>query len=50
MHYSPQPFYGAMLALIILDEHLSSRTLFGGAIIVATALFETQQSHQKNKR
>ncbi|MCW3171892.1 DMT family transporter [Shewanella subflava] len=45
-----QPFYGAMLALIILDEHLSSRTLLGGAIIVATALFETQQSHQKNKR
>ncbi|GAA0787736.1 MULTISPECIES: DMT family transporter [Pseudomonadati] len=44
-----QPFYGAMFALIILDEHLSTRTLFGGAIIVATALFETQQSHRKHK-
>lgn len=45
-----QPFYGAVLAMVILDEQLSTRTLIGGAIIVATALFETQQNHQKSKR
>jgi drug/metabolite transporter (DMT)-like permease len=44
-----QPFYGAILALIVLGEQLSTQTLIGGAIIVATALFETQQSHKKNK-
>ncbi|RPA33789.1 DMT family transporter [Shewanella frigidimarina] len=44
-----QPFYGAVLALLILDEQLTTRTLIGGTIIVATALFETQQSHQKSR-
>lgn len=45
-----QPFYGAMLALIILDEELNLNTLIGGTIIVATALFETHQSHQSQRQ
>ncbi|MGZ9899490.1 DMT family transporter [Shewanella gaetbuli] len=44
-----QPFYGAVLALIILGEQLSMQTLIGGSIIVATAIFETQQNHKRNK-
>ncbi|MCP3128311.1 DMT family transporter [Shewanella sp. KJ2020] len=44
-----QPFYGAMLALVILGEELSLTTLIGGTIIVATAIFETHQSHQSQR-
>ncbi|WP_297895652.1 DMT family transporter [Shewanella sp.] len=45
-----QPFYGAMLALVILGEELSLTTLIGGTIIVATAIFETHQSHQSQRQ
>lgn len=45
-----QPFYGAMLALIILGEELNLNTVIGGTIIVATAIFETHQSHQSRRR
>ncbi|EGM71749.1 DMT family transporter [Shewanella sp. HN-41] len=45
-----QPFYGAMLALVILGEELSLTTLVGGTIIVATAIFETHQSHQSQRQ
>ncbi|MEL4431451.1 DMT family transporter [Shewanella mangrovisoli] len=45
-----QPFYGAMLALVILGEALNLNTLIGGTIIVATAIFETHQSHQSQRR
>jgi len=45
-----QPFYGAMLALMILGETLNLNTLLGGTIIVATAIFETHQSHQSLRR
>ena len=45
-----QPFYGAMLALIILGEELNLNTIIGGTIIVATAIFETHQSHQSQRR
>lgn len=42
-----QPLYAALLALIVLGEELSLRTIIGGTLVVATALFETQQSHRK---
>ena len=45
-----QPIYGAKLALIILGEELNLNTLIGGTIIVATAIFETHQSHQSQRR
>lgn len=44
-----QPCYGAILALLILNEPLSGSTILGGLIIVSTAVFETHQHHQKNK-
>ncbi|GIU41321.1 membrane protein [Shewanella sairae] len=43
-----QPFYGAMLAWLILNEDLALQTVIGGTLVVATALFETQQSHRSN--
>ena len=43
-----QPFYGAVLALLILNEDLALKTVIGGTLVVATALFETQQSHRSN--
>ncbi|MEZ9595598.1 DMT family transporter [Shewanella sp. 10N.261.52.F9] len=43
-----QPFYGAVLALLILNEDLALKTFIGGTLVVATALFETQQSHRSN--
>ncbi len=44
-----QPFYGAVLALLLLNEQVNSTTIVGGLIILATAVFETQQNHKKNK-
>ncbi|MBO2686453.1 DMT family transporter [Shewanella algae] len=41
-----QPFYGAMLAWLLLDESLTLATAIGGTLVVATALFETSQSHK----
>ncbi|MCH1930921.1 DMT family transporter [Shewanella sp. A25] len=45
-----QPFYGAVLALLILGEGLNLNTMIGGTIIVATAIFETHQSHLAQRR
>ncbi|ACJ27590.1 Membrane protein [Shewanella piezotolerans WP3] len=45
-----QPFYGAVLALLLLGEDLDIKTIIGGTLVVATALFETQQSHNGLKR
>ncbi|GIU28488.1 DMT family transporter [Shewanella sp. MBTL60-007] len=44
-----QPFYGAMLALLLLNEELALKTVVGGTLVVATALFETQQNHKSNR-
>ena len=44
-----QPFYGTVLALLLLNEHVNLNTVIGGLIILATAIFETQQNHKKNK-
>ncbi|WP_394130347.1 DMT family transporter [Shewanella maritima] len=44
-----QPCYGAILALLILNEPLSNSTILGGIIIVATAVFETLKHQQKKK-
>ncbi|MCL1038640.1 DMT family transporter [Shewanella submarina] len=41
-----QPFYGALLAYLFLGEKLQLTTFIGGTLIVATALFETAQSHR----
>ncbi|WP_299574690.1 DMT family transporter [uncultured Shewanella sp.] len=44
-----QPFYGTVLALLLLNEHVNLNTVIGGLIILATAIFETQQNQKKNK-
>ncbi|MBW8182632.1 DMT family transporter [Shewanella nanhaiensis] len=44
-----QPFYGAILALIFLGETLDIKTAIGGILVVATAIFETQQSRKQPK-
>ncbi|MDO6641435.1 MULTISPECIES: DMT family transporter [unclassified Shewanella] len=44
-----QPFYGTVLALLLLNEQVNVTTTVGGLIILATAIFETQQNHKKNK-
>ncbi|MFT5788248.1 MAG: drug/metabolite transporter (DMT)-like permease [Shewanella sp.] len=44
-----QPFYGAVLALLLLGEDLELKTIIGGTLVVATALFETQQSHKSQR-
>ncbi|NMH65306.1 DMT family transporter [Shewanella salipaludis] len=45
-----QPFYGAMLALVLLGETLDGRTLLGGTLVVVTALLETHQSHRTQRQ
>ena len=44
-----QPLYGALLALLILGEGLAMKTLIGGALVVFTAVYETQKSHKANR-
>ncbi len=42
-----QPLYASLLALLVLGEELTSNILIGGALIVSTAIYETQQSRRK---
>ncbi len=44
-----QPLYGALLALILLGEQLALKTIIGGSLVVATAIYETQRSHRAHK-
>lgn len=41
-----QPLYGALLALLLLGEELALNTIMGGALVVITAIYETQQSRK----
>ncbi|MCL1066793.1 DMT family transporter [Shewanella olleyana] len=43
-----QPFYGTVLAFLLLNEQVNLNTVIGGLIILLTAIFETQQNHKKN--
>ncbi|WP_119978222.1 DMT family transporter [Shewanella algidipiscicola] len=44
-----QPLYGALLALWLLGEELALNTIIGGALVVITAIYETQQSHKSQR-
>lgn len=44
-----QPLYGALLALWLLGEELALNTVIGGALVVVTAIYETQQSHKSQR-
>lgn len=43
-----QPLYASLLALIVLGEQLTTNIIIGGALIVSTAIYETQQSRRKS--
>lgn len=45
-----QPFYGAVLALLLLGENLDLKTVIGGILVVTTAIFETQQSRKASQK
>ncbi|MCV2884411.1 DMT family transporter [Aestuariibacter sp. AA17] len=45
-----QPFYGVVLAVLILDESPTWQTLVGGTLVISAAIYETvnaQKLHQK---
>ena len=44
-----QPVYGTILALLVLGEKPSSKTLVGGAMILSVAVFESIYGHQHQK-
>ena len=44
-----QPLYGAVLALLLLGEELALKTIIGGALVVITAIYETQQSRKAHR-
>ncbi len=44
-----QPFYGTVLALLLLNEQVNLNTFIGGSIILITAIFETQKNHKNHK-
>lgn len=43
-----QPFYGTVLAALILAEWPTLKTIIGGLLIVTTALVETWRTHEQN--
>lgn len=45
-----QPFYGTVLALLLLGESPNTSTLIGGLLVVSTAVFETTQSHRSQRQ
>ncbi|QLE86895.1 MULTISPECIES: DMT family transporter [Shewanella] len=44
-----QPFYGTVLALLVLHEGVDVKTALGGLLVVATAIFETQRAHKHQR-
>ncbi|MFC3123329.1 DMT family transporter [Agaribacter flavus] len=45
-----QPFYGVVLAIIILNESPTIKTLIGGILVVSAAIYETVHTHQNLRR
>ena len=41
-----QPLYGVALAIIVLDESPTLRTLFGGILITSASVYETLNTHK----
>ena len=45
-----QPFYGVILAIVVLDEQPTWQTFFGGTLVISAAIYETvnaQKLHSK---
>lgn len=41
-----QPFYGVILAVLLLDENPSGHTLLGGILITSASIYETLNTHK----
>jgi drug/metabolite transporter (DMT)-like permease len=41
-----QPFYGVILAVLLLDENPSGNTLLGGILITSASIYETLNTHK----
>lgn len=44
-----QPLYGVVFAMFILNENPSYKTLIGGLLVVSAAMYETINTHRKQK-
>ncbi len=44
-----QPFYGVILAIIVLDESPSWKTLLGGILVTSASIYETINTHKLHK-
>lgn len=45
-----QPFYGVILAILILDEKPSWKTLVGGSLVISAAIYETINAQKLHKK
>lgn len=45
-----QPFYGVVLAILVLNESPTIKTLIGGVLVISAAIYETINTHQSYKR
>ncbi|MDO6567875.1 DMT family transporter [Alteromonas sp. 1_MG-2023] len=41
-----QPFYGVILAVLLLDENPSAKTILGGILITSASIYETLNTHK----
>lgn len=44
-----QPFYGVILAIIVINENPSWGTLVGGILVTSASIYETINAHRQNK-
>lgn len=44
-----QPFYGVILAVVLLDESPSWKTLLGGILVTSASIYETINTHKLHK-
>lgn len=44
-----QPFYGVVMAVLLLGEQPTWQTLVGGVLITSASIFETVKTHQQHK-
>ena len=45
-----QPFWGTIMAVLILDEQPTWQTLVGGIMVISAAIYETYNAHKRHKK
>lgn len=45
-----QPFYGVILAIVLLDENPSWKTLLGGILVTSASIYETINTHKLHQK